>query len=246
MPPHSLLQRPVARYLVVNADDFGMSPGVNRGIIRAHECGIVTSASLMVRWPASAEAAAYSREHPNLSVGLHVDLGEWAFQHDAWVPLYQVVALDDDAAVVEEVFRQLDLFRQLVGTEPTHIDSHQHVHREKAVRPVLTELAAELGVPLRHFTPGVRYCGNFYGQTTEGQPFPSAISTQALARIVTAIQPGLTELACHPADEADNLHTMYRDERLAELEALCDTRIRVALAAQEVELCSFADVGRWL
>jgi len=46
------------RYLIVNADDFGQSQGVNRGVIAAHEHGIVTSASLMVRWPAAIEAAA--------------------------------------------------------------------------------------------------------------------------------------------------------------------------------------------
>jgi len=41
------------RFLIVNADDFGQSPGINRGIIKAHADGIVTSVSLMVRWPAS-------------------------------------------------------------------------------------------------------------------------------------------------------------------------------------------------
>jgi hypothetical protein len=46
-----------ARYLIVNADDFGQSPGVNRGIIQGFDQGIVTSASLMVRWPAAAPAA---------------------------------------------------------------------------------------------------------------------------------------------------------------------------------------------
>lgn len=51
-----------SRFLIVNADDFGQSPGVNRGIIEAHEHGIVTSASLMVRWPAATEAAAYGRQ----------------------------------------------------------------------------------------------------------------------------------------------------------------------------------------
>jgi predicted glycoside hydrolase/deacetylase ChbG (UPF0249 family) len=49
------------RYLIVNADDFGQSHGVNRGVIEAFENGIVTSASLMVRWPAAVEAAAYAR-----------------------------------------------------------------------------------------------------------------------------------------------------------------------------------------
>jgi predicted glycoside hydrolase/deacetylase ChbG (UPF0249 family) len=64
------------RTLIVNADDFGLTSGVNAGIARAHEEGILTSASLMVRWPAAAEAAAYAARTPGLSVGLHVDLGE--------------------------------------------------------------------------------------------------------------------------------------------------------------------------
>src|SRR5215831_3654590 len=79
------------RQLIVNADDFGQSPGVNRGIIQAHERGIVTSASLMVRWRAAAEAAAYARAHPRLGLGLHVDLGEWEYRDGDWTMLYQLV-----------------------------------------------------------------------------------------------------------------------------------------------------------
>ena len=59
---------------------FGLSEGVNRGIIRAHEQGIVTSASLMVRYPAAAEAARYALQHPRLSVGLHLDMAEWVYR----------------------------------------------------------------------------------------------------------------------------------------------------------------------
>src|SRR3712207_7572277 len=78
------------RYLIVNADDFGRSFGVNRGIIEAHENGIVTSASLMVRWPAAAAAAAYAKERPGLGLGLHLDLGEWAYKAGAWPAVYEV------------------------------------------------------------------------------------------------------------------------------------------------------------
>src|SRR5437870_11469633 len=116
------------RYLIVNADDFGQSPGVNRGIIEAHEHGIVTSTSLMVRWPAAAEAVEYVRKRPGFSLGLHIDLGEWVYRDENWTPLYQVVPLDDVAAVKEEISRQLAAFRNLAGRDPTHIDSHQHVH----------------------------------------------------------------------------------------------------------------------
>src|SRR6266508_4579544 len=115
------------RHLIVNADDFGQSHGVNRGIIEAYEKGIVTSASLMVRRSAAEEAAAYSREHPELSVGLHLDLCEWIYRDETWSPLYEVVPMDDTAAISEEVSRQLITFRELIGQEPTHLDSHQHV-----------------------------------------------------------------------------------------------------------------------
>src|SRR5437764_14850027 len=77
------------RELIVNADDFGRSPATNDGIIRGHEHGIVTSASLMVRWPAAVEAARYARRHPGLSLGLHVDLGEWAYLDGQWVLVYE-------------------------------------------------------------------------------------------------------------------------------------------------------------
>ena len=89
--------------------------GSTRVSSQAYEQGIVTSASLMVRWPAAAEAAAYSRRHPDLSLGLHVDCGEYAFRDGQWVPVYEVVPMHDTAAVAEEVSRQLATFRRLVG-----------------------------------------------------------------------------------------------------------------------------------
>src|SRR5438477_214415 len=84
---------PRARCVIVNADDFGQSPGVTQGIIEAHQHGIVTSASLMVNWPAAAEAAAYGRAHADLSLGLHFDVGEWCYRNEKWIVLYQVAEL---------------------------------------------------------------------------------------------------------------------------------------------------------
>ncbi len=83
------------RALIVNADDFGQSFGVNRGIMEAHERGIVTSASLMVRWPAAREAAAYARKYPRLSLGLHFDCGEFGCRNGNWTKLYDVVSEED-------------------------------------------------------------------------------------------------------------------------------------------------------
>src|SRR5260370_32765811 len=100
------------RSLIVNADDFGQSRCVNAGVVRAQERGIVTSASLMVRWPASVQAGSYVRRHPQLSVGLHFDIGEWAYRNDEWVPLYVVVPPDDHRAVADELTRQLASFHR--------------------------------------------------------------------------------------------------------------------------------------
>jgi chitin disaccharide deacetylase len=231
-----------ARYLIINADDFGLSPGVTRGIIEAHERGVVTSTSLMTRWPTAEAAAGYARRRPQLSVGLHVDLAEWFCRNGEWVCLYQVVPDDDRAAAAAEAARQLDAFHRLVGRPPTHLDSHQHVHRNEPVRSVLVELADRLGVPLRHFSPAVRYCGDFYGQMKGGEPFPEAVGVDHLVRVLGELPPGTTELCCHPGYAGD-LDSMYRDERAEELRTLCDPRVRAALAAEDIELRSFHDFG---
>lgn len=228
--------------LIVNADDFGLSAGVNRGIIQAFERGIVTSASLMVRQPAAAAAARYAREHRALSVGLHLDLGEWIFQQGEWRPRYEVVDPTDAGAVTAEIGQQLEAFRRLAGAEPTHLDSHQHAHRHEPVRALLIEQARALSVPLRECSPSISYCGSFYGQDGEGCPLPGAISVGNLCAILAALPDGITELGCHPGNAAD-VETAYRSERAAEVEVLCDPRVRQKLAKLDFDLCSFRDVA---
>jgi len=224
----------VTRIVIVNADDFGRSDGVNRGVIQAHEKGIVTSASLMVRYAAAADAAGYGRHRPQLSLGLHVDLGEWLYQDGTWTAVYELEQFED------EVERQLDAFRSLVRRDPTHLDSHQHVHSEEPVRSIMLATSRRLGVPLRSFSPWVRYCGSFYGQTGTGEPLPSAISAEALVTILCGLPEGVTELGCHPG-YGDNLRSQYAAEREREIEALCHERVRATLAAEEIELRSFRD-----
>ena len=118
------------RELIVNADDFGRSVATNDGIARAHEHGIVTSASLMVCWPAAEAAARYAHEHPALSVGLHIDLSEWTYRDGQWVVVYE------NAPAAEQIPRQLERFRELLGRDPTHLDSHHHVHASETRMPI--------------------------------------------------------------------------------------------------------------
>ena len=62
------------KLLIVNADDLGRTPGINAGVFEAHARGILTSATLMVGFPASRQAARQLDSHPGLGVGLHVTL----------------------------------------------------------------------------------------------------------------------------------------------------------------------------
>lgn len=229
-----------ARTLIVNADDFGRCRLINAGTIRAHEQGIVTSASLMCRWPGASEAAGYAARRPALALGLHLDLGEWLYRAGDWSAAYEVVPMDDAEAVERETRAQLEAFRGLVGTDPTHLDSHQHVHRHEPVTSVALRIAEEIGVPLRSVDARVRYCGDFYGRSREG-PLHEAISPQALIELMRALPEGVTELACHPGEgsESDEEYVM---ERRLEVAALTDSRVRATLEREGIRLGSFADL----
>jgi predicted glycoside hydrolase/deacetylase ChbG (UPF0249 family) len=234
------------KWLVVNADDFGLSRGVNRGILAAHDYGIVMSTSVMVRGLAAAEVADAARLHPALSLGLHIDMGEWVHRDGGWTPLYTVLSETDaasPAAVADEVSRQLNAFRTLVGRDPTHLDSHQHAHRSEPLRSVMAAVGQSLDIPLRHFDPVVRYCGAFYGQTGKGEPYHEAITAEALCRVIAALPVGVTELACHPGADVDHA-SAYASEREMEVAALCDPRVALAVRDSGIRLGSFSSRSR--
>jgi predicted glycoside hydrolase/deacetylase ChbG (UPF0249 family) len=228
------------RALIVNADDFGLSAGVNEGVVRGHRDGIVTSTSLMVCQRAAAAAVEAAQRLPRLSVGLHVDLAEWERRGDDWVVLYQRADPSEQVSAGAEVARQLALFERMVGRPPTHLDSHQHVHREEPVRSLLREYAQRLDVPLRHESR-VHYCGSFYGQGRGGISCPATIEPLALEGLIRALPDGVTEICCHPAAEVEPSWA-YGQERLTELASLSDPTVIAAVRDAGVDLISFAEV----
>lgn len=145
--------------LIVNADDFGLTPGVNAGILEAHRQGIVTSTTLMVNMGAAEEALRLAADCPTLGVGIHLTLTAghavstevpslvdragrfWNLKH-----LAQFARPDD----IRREFRcQMERFLSF-GKKPTHIDSHHHVHGEPSIRPIVLDLAREYDLPVRN------------------------------------------------------------------------------------------------
>jgi chitin disaccharide deacetylase len=232
-----------SRWLVVNADDLGATSGINDGIVEAHEHGIVTSASLMVRGEAAASAGEYARAHPELGLGLHVELRDWRVRRRPWSRVRTEEALR--AAVAADVGEQLEEFRRLVGRDPTHLDSHHHRHRIESLRPIFLAVATELDVPLRHVSSGIRFCGEFYGQDSGGRPQPQAITPGALVALLERLPAGISELGSHPG-YPEGLRAWYREERVQEIRTLCDPDVRDAVERLDVSLVTFGDVRRLL
>jgi chitin disaccharide deacetylase len=230
-----------SRRLIVNADDFGQSAGINRGVAAAHEKGVVTSGSLMVCWPDAPAGVATAKAWKGFSIGLHLDLGEWALRDGTWQPHYERAPIADAGAVAAEIDAQLNAFRALVGRDPTHLDSHQHVHLKEPMRQLMLERAERLGVPIRGLRGDVRYSGSFYGLHRDGQPQPDAISCKGFLQAASIPGDTTIEVSCHPAAEVD-FESMYSFERVDELRVLCDPRLRAALSVAGFELASFHDL----
>jgi predicted glycoside hydrolase/deacetylase ChbG (UPF0249 family) len=148
---------PSSRRLIINADDFGISRGVNIGIMEAAEAGTVTSASVMVNLPDFDDAVERSASCPELSLGLHLNLTVGSPLTNArsltrrdtgeFYSLRSLLAraslgLIEPADVTAECLAQIDRMLD-AGVVPTHLDSHRHVHAHPAFsRPVINAATA--------------------------------------------------------------------------------------------------------
>jgi predicted glycoside hydrolase/deacetylase ChbG (UPF0249 family) len=121
---------------------------------------------------------------------------------------------------------------------PTHLDSHQHVHRHEPVRSLMLKTAERLGVPLRECSPMIKYCGDFYGQDYDASSLADAITLDGLQRTLSLLPEGITELGCHPG-YTDDLQSIYFREREQEVRTLTHPQIRDCLRGLGLELGSF-------
>ncbi len=151
------------KQLILNADDFGMTLGVNEGIIRAHREGVLTSTTLMANGPAFADAVARAKLNPKLGVGCHLVL----VGGPAVAPKEKISSLADKngnlpeslggfvarlsaglirmQAIERELRAQIEKIRA-AGIEPTHLDTHKHTHCHPKVMEAVGRVAKEFGI----------------------------------------------------------------------------------------------------
>ena len=213
------------KWLIVNGDDFGASPGINRGILEAHHDGILTSTSLLVHRAASFAATVAARSCPDLSVGLHLELGAGERAH----------------RIREQLDEQLDRFLEFLGGPPTHVDSHHDVHRDPRIAAPVRAWAEQHGLPIRGFS-AARHLSRFYGRWG-GCSHPERIGVAGLLALVDAeVGEGVTELSCHPGYVEPEFVTSYAAEREIELRTLCSVEARQGLRARDIHLIGFRDM----
>src|SRR3954471_3589307 len=209
---------PLARSLIVNADDFGRSAGVDDGILRAHRDGIVTSTTLMTNAPSTQHAATLARATPAPDVGVHLVLTyarplsnparlRSLVREDGsfWRPSELLARRIDRNEALTEYRAQFARARELIGREPTHVDTHHWVHDHPALSWAVCELARQTGAAARTHTPaqrdeyrarGVRTPDHF---TREFQ-HPGHIEVADLLAVLGRLEDGVTELMCHPGE----------------------------------------------
>jgi chitin disaccharide deacetylase len=159
----------LGRRLIVNADDFGRSHSINQAVIRAHQEGILTSASLMVNEPGFAEAVKLARENPRLGIGLHLAL---ILGHST-LPPEKIPGLANARSEFSrnpvstgwryyfnrrlreplraEIHAQFDKFRA-TGLPLDHVNGHLHLHLHPVVFRILMADAEKLGIRRMRFT----------------------------------------------------------------------------------------------
>jgi hopanoid biosynthesis associated protein HpnK len=152
-----------ARRLIVNADDFGRSTGINQAVIQAHREGILTTASLMTGEPGFAEAVELARQNPKLGVGLHLalshgrsvlrpeqipglvnDRGEFSDRAEA-TGLRYFLSRELRGQLRAEINAQFEKFRD-TGLTLDHVNGHLHFHLHPTIFKLVMEAADKFGV----------------------------------------------------------------------------------------------------
>jgi len=242
------------KYLIVNADDFGINSGVNKGIIMAREAGAITNATLMIKREGAREAVDYALSNRSFSVGLHIDI-DGVFPgnkkgHERFEKNYLRQVLQDPTVlknIEKEILLQMELF-EMSGLELSHIDSHHHLHALPEVFNIV--LKAMEGSSLKTMRiardydlvkyPSIIWDEDFYRRAIKALHKKNILRADNFlsfseASLAKEMPEGITELMTHPGKgEA---------WRQRELDFLLSDRWKALLDQNNVELVSFRDIA---
>lgn len=251
----------MTKYLIVNADDYGMAASVSQGIRESHQRGIVTSTTVMIGMERAAEAVQQAqKETPELGLGLHVVVAGKAmkpvlppdqiptlvrpdglfYDNPTWGERANAFNLDE---MMREVNAQFERFVGVANQLPTHIDSHYHAaYFHPASVEAMRSLALKHHLPMRHghesdlpVLEGIQHPVAFF-QLDHHQPIEVLIS------ILQNLPDGeIVELCCHPGYSNDTLFDTdpWTTVREIEVDYLTDPRLQAVIESEQITLCTF-------
>ncbi|MGA9174456.1 MAG: carbohydrate deacetylase [Thermoactinomyces sp.] len=254
------------RFLIVNADDFGLSESVNRGIAEAHQNGIVTSTSLMANMPGFDHAVNLANELPHLGIGFHFNLTYGS----PILPPEEIPSLVDDQGNFRKISKETietwkpeDIAKELAaqwqkvkasGIKITHLDSHHYIQITPSVQPLFLELARKENLPTRHTFSLQAMRLPLVSKRSELAPSHPATTDVFIGDIyfeedrltrllghLGNLKEELTEINCHPGYVDDDLKRLsdWTDYRVSELQTLTHPDVKKRVNELDIHLVHF-------
>ncbi|MBW2039770.1 MAG: ChbG/HpnK family deacetylase [Deltaproteobacteria bacterium] len=247
---------PSSRFLIINADDLGISSEVNQGIRIAYEKGVITDSSLLIKGPYSKESIEMIKGVPSFRVGLHIDLDPllgWESPGKERYPRQELLRMMNDpdfaSRVGEEIDKQITAFLE-EGLTPSHVDTHHHVHSFPQILLPLVEAM------VRYEIKAIRFCRKGYylmGRQDitltpevacwmekllqeKGIFYPHHFIDPTFPFSLKELPQGITELMVHPS-------TGGEPWRRKDFEMLMDPFFATTLGEEGIDLISFSELG---
>ncbi len=242
------------KYLIMNADDFGLSPAVSEGIIQAVRFGTISSVSLMVNMPGFKHAVQLARQYSSLSVGLHFNptYGKPVSPPSTVPSLIDSTAYfsrNTDLWVEDDIETELTAqWKKLIrtGIHPSHIDSHHHIKRFQEVKQAMVSLAINKGIPMRRMTPTMAVPSTSSTDYLISGDYSGQDGLTRLLGHLKTIAYGVTELVCHPGlvDEILIKTSSWTYRRENELRVFLDHRVKLALKMHHILLIGYDKLNK--
>jgi predicted glycoside hydrolase/deacetylase ChbG (UPF0249 family) len=245
-----------SRFLIINADDLGISPEVNRGIFIAYEKGVITDASLLIKGPYAQQALKMIKKNPSFQVGIHIDLDPllgWKSPGIERLPRQKLLEMMNEPDFLKKIKHEAD--KQMTdfldaGLIPSHIDTHHHVHGFPQIFELLVEAMDSHGMKAIRFNKkGYALLGREDIPITaeKAQWMEDALRKREIRHphyffdpispfSLKEIPAGVSELMVHPSMGGDQW-------RQRDFEMLVDPRFISMVKDEGIQLIGFADLA---
>ena len=253
----------MAKRLILNADDCNLTRGVTRGILWAHDRGIVTSTTIMMNLPLSDPTVGEIKKRKSLGLGIHLNV---TFARPLSRPSKIPTLLKPDGTfrrpddyqkkppsekeITREYEAQVKLFEARFEKKPDHLDTHHHLHDHPLFFRALASVARRRRLPVRRSsifqrslareTTGLKTTDYLFGNLSAAFLWEPV----SFGGVVENLPEGTSEIACHPGFYDAELRRVssLRQAREQELRLFANPQLRNKLAGLGIELISFSQI----